>query len=48
MIHNLSMEIRSIETIVKALNDAKVKYLVVEGLAVAQEIGRSVSGFGRH
>ena len=28
------MEVRSIETIVKALNDAKVKYLIVGGLAV--------------
>lgn len=28
------MEVRSIEAIVKALNDAKVKYLVVGGLAV--------------
>src|SRR4051812_13422332 len=28
------MEVRSIETIVKALNDAKVKYLVVGGVAV--------------
>jgi hypothetical protein len=28
------MEVRSIETIFKALNDAKVKYLVVGGLAV--------------
>ena len=28
------MEVRSIKTIVKALNDAKVKYLVVGGLAV--------------
>ena len=27
------MEVRSIETIVKALNDAKVKYLIVGGLA---------------
>ena len=28
------MEVHSIETMVKALNDAKVKYLVVGGLAV--------------
>ena len=28
------MEVRSIETIVKALNDAKVQYLIVGGLAV--------------
>jgi len=28
------MEVRSIETIVKALNDAKVKYLIVGGVAV--------------
>ena len=28
------MEVHSIETIVKALNDAKVKYLIVGGLAV--------------
>lgn len=28
------MEVRSIETIVKALNDAAVQYLVVGGLAV--------------
>src|ERR1035437_3872790 len=29
------MEVRSIETIVKALNDAKVQYLIVGGLAVS-------------
>ena len=28
------MEVRSIKTIVKALNDAKVQYLIVGGLAV--------------
>ena len=28
------MEVRSIEAIVKALNDAKVEYLIVGGLAV--------------
>lgn len=28
------MEVRSIETIIKALNDAKVQYLIVGGLAV--------------
>jgi len=28
------MEVRSVETIVKALNDARVKYLIVGGLAV--------------
>ena len=28
------MEVRSVETIVKALNDAEVKYLIVGGLAV--------------
>jgi len=28
------MEVHSIETIVKALNDAKVKYLIVGGVAV--------------
>jgi hypothetical protein len=28
------MEVRSIETIVRALNDAKVQYLIVGGLAV--------------
>ena len=28
------MEVRSIETIVKALNAAKVQYLIVGGLAV--------------
>lgn len=28
------MEVHSIETIVRALNDAKVKYLIVGGLAV--------------
>jgi hypothetical protein len=29
------MEVRSIETIIKSLHDAKVKYLIVGGLAVA-------------
>jgi hypothetical protein len=29
------MEVRSIETLVKALNGAKVKYLIVGGLAVS-------------
>jgi hypothetical protein len=29
------MEVRSIETIIKALNDAKVQYLIVGGLAVS-------------
>ena len=28
------MEVRSVEAIVKALNDAKVQYLIVGGLAV--------------
>lgn len=29
------MEVRSIEAIVKALNDAEVRYLIVGGLAVS-------------
>ena len=29
------MEVRSVETIVKALNGAKVQYLIVGGLAVS-------------
>ena len=28
------MEVRSVEAVVKALNDAKVQYLIVGGLAV--------------
>jgi hypothetical protein len=28
------MEVRSVEAIVRALNDAKVQYLIVDGLAV--------------
>ncbi|HXT13145.1 MAG TPA: hypothetical protein VN873_16425 [Candidatus Angelobacter sp.] len=31
---SVKMEVRRVETIVKALNDAEVKYLVVGGLAV--------------
>ena len=32
--NNELMEVRSVEAIVKALNDAKVQYLIVGGLAV--------------
>jgi hypothetical protein len=31
------MEVHSIETIVRALNDAKVKYLIVGGVAVVAQ-----------
>ena len=38
------MEVRSIETIVKVMNGAKVKYLIVGGVAVVARAGRAAAG----